>query len=461
MCLVSTFAIVFLISAPIIREEASDLLWLLQSDDIKSVSLSEVGVGTSSVIPVTLLQFDEETRRNLDPSEQQLTRTPPRFILSALWYAIGCEASVVVVDIDLSYLQMPIRPPRIPERMECPPALDAARMDPAEAEARLFTLLATFGGERGELTTWPDLVLVDAGAEAWDSGFPKRLDNPSVMFGSPTLRPEIDMVIRRWTHAWPSEGDDSTATCSVILLASLAHLRRSDADRFERELQALDTVGVRHMPDQPGFIDCGRSGEYLQLPIAYVVGMAEIARNNVRVSGVPIGADGHPTFYTATLDRLHETSKALFENRAVVIGATHADIRDMLATPRDRMAGALIVANGIHGAPAALVSVRNDRWLALLSVLIALSLSAVRACMAPIPAIVLGFAIVVAGAIGVASLFAVNAVQTYLGYAALAFIAMELCKDILAWMQRETPKRFRERFLSDGMRARHTRKKTP
>lgn len=291
-------------------------------------------------IPVTVLDVDDETLARLGKPDRV-----PRALVAGLLALAGSKKPLgLFVDLDMS------RPGPQPE-----------------ADEALRQFVARYPAEAPPIGFASRFVAAAAGAPATALGLaplPSILDpamagKPNIWPISSIALPDDDQVIRRWTLTQTlCAGRTGTTFASPQLLAAAsAEAPGAAAALLKPFLEAetaarCATAGAPPLwPRNPEpratvwFLAGGERGD-AAMRMTERAGAVLPVVQRVPVHAL-LGADG-------ALVNPRLVSEALFRNRFVIIGATHADSFDAHMTPAGQMPGAIITANIIATAPATL-----------------------------------------------------------------------------------------------------------
>lgn len=326
----------------------------LSSTD-KLIKMSTVLSGTERrAVPVTLIEVDDETRTRWGNP----VITPHKAIATMVRAAREAGARVIVVDLDLSG-DTEGQPPT-------PELYNEFAHYPADAPPLYIVRAIRFKGASlpGEGQTF----LADSY---------RKTPYDAVIEGKPNVN---------WISALPSFGGDRVVrkvrfwqtVCDGATGQAFPSAALAVAAALENQGAAL-----KAFLDQQIAIECGGSGSEsagawpqhrrleASIPFAFSDSAKTPALNATGLDGKPtallrrIGAWSLVRVSDDMIEATGEVDAGIFRDRAVLIGVTHADSRDVYATPLGSMPGVTIIANTvalakvIAGTPAASPLVKN------------------------------------------------------------------------------------------------------
>jgi CHASE2 domain-containing sensor protein len=308
---------------------------LSSTDKLVKMSTLFSGAGQRAV-PVTLIEVDDETRTRWGNP----VITPHKAIATMINAAREGEARVIVVDLDLSG-DTEDQPPS-------PELYNELAHYPADAPPIYIVRAIRFKGEGqpGEGQTYVadsyrktpyDSVIATKANIAWISALPS--------FGG-------DRVVRK-VRFWQTVCDGATGEAfpSAALAVSAALENQSAALKSFLDQQVANGCGGRTVKDPGGWPQHRRLEA--SIPFAFSDSAKSPALNATGLDGKPtallrrIGAWSLVRVSGDTVEATGEVDAGIFRDRAVLIGVTHADSRDVYATPLGSMPGVTIIANTV------------------------------------------------------------------------------------------------------------------
>ncbi len=316
----------------------------LSSTD-KLIKMSTLFTGAEKrAVPVTLIEVDDETRTRWGNP----VITPHKAIAELVRAAREGGSRAIVVDFDLSgdTEGQPPTPELYNELAHYPPdapplyIVRAIRFKGASLPGEGQTFLAD-----SYRKTPYDNVVADKPNVTWVSALPS--------FGG-------DRVVRK-VRFWQTVCDGATGEAfpSAALAVSAALENQGAALKSFLDQQIAAECGGRPALDDGGWPQHRRLEA--SIPFAFSDTAKSSTLNATDLNGKPtallrrIGAWSLVRVSGDAVEATGEVDTSIFRDRAVLIGVTHADSRDVYATPLGSMPGVTIIANTV-----ALAKVMSD-----------------------------------------------------------------------------------------------------
>jgi len=305
-------------------------------------------------VPVTLIEVDDETRARWGNP----VITPHKAIAALVRSARESGARVIVVDLDLSGDDKG-QPPT-------PELYNELAHYPADASPLYIVRAIRFRGASlpGEGQTF----LADSYRKTPYDGVVASKANVSWISALPSFGG--DRVVRK-VRFWQTVCDGATGEAfpSAALAVAAALEEQGAALKSFLDQQIASDCGGRTLEDKGGWPQHRRLET--SIPFAFSDSAKSPALHATGLDGKPtallrrIGAWSLVRVTGDAIETAGEVDAGIFRNRAVLIGVTHADSRDVYATPLGSMPGVTIIANTvalakvIAGTPAASPMVKN------------------------------------------------------------------------------------------------------
>ena len=304
-------------------------------------------VGRRPAIPFTVLDIDDDTYRVW--GEPLLI--PRDKLLALIRFAVDRGAKLVIVDVDLSRSSDPAQDRALSEYLEWrKPGQEVGGAHSPRPDARVVPIIfiRTFHAPPGR----------DGARQARASILDGILDSaPGVYMSAPLFEMDRDLAIRRWRLWEPTcgsrFGDVVPSVQLLMLMLSVSQPAGMDETLLPvRRYACRYRLGTAAAGPYDGRVQVG--------PVWLSLDQPHLRRRIVytlpwKLGGYPtVSTEGHRTPVLISLPAyvVSETPAAVsaeaVAGRAVIIGGSFADGRDVYATPLGPMPGAWVIVNAVQ-----------------------------------------------------------------------------------------------------------------